>query len=104
MVELKDEADVAVAELHQRVVVERGEVGVGEMNRPRVGAVQPAQQMQQRALADAGRTDDRHHLSMRDAKIQISEHVNVLGSDTIRLVEPRDVDESHQRYSNLSAC
>ena len=43
--------------------------------------------MQQRALADAGRADDRDHLAGSTDKIQIAQHVQALRSDEIALVD-----------------
>ena len=43
--------------------------------------------MQQRAFADAGRADDRHHLACLDREIQIAQHVQALASDLIALVD-----------------
>src|SRR4029434_10711777 len=101
VVKLKDEPDVPVAKLHQRGIVQRSQVGICQMNRPRIGAIQSAKQMQQRALADSRCADDGEHLALCDAEAQIAQHVNLLPADLIRLVEAVDVDERHDAYSNL---
>ncbi len=95
MMELKDEADVAVAKLHERGIVERPEIGVGNDDLSRVGAVEAAEQVQQRALANARRADDRDHLAVGDVQFEIAEHVDALRTQLIDLVEALDVDECH---------
>ena len=57
--------------------------------RPDVGAIEPAQQVQQRALADAARADDGDHLPALDDQIEVAEHVDVLRADAVALVEAR---------------
>ena len=44
----------------------RGDVDLADMNRPAFHAVQPAKQMQERALADTGGPNHRHHLATLD--------------------------------------
>ena len=58
--------------------------------------------MQQRALADAGGADDRHHLAALDVEVEIAQHVQPLAADDVGLVQPGDADERH--HSNRSAC
>ena len=48
------------------------------LDRSRVHPIEPAQQMQQRALADAGRADHRDHFAALDRQIQIAQHVQAL--------------------------
>ena len=67
MMELEHEADVPVAERRQLVGRHAREVGVADRARAGVERVEPAEHVQQRALADAGRADDRDHLAPFDA-------------------------------------
>ncbi len=100
--ELKDEADLAIAEGHARLVVHLVDLGVTDPHAPGVEAVEPAHHVQQRALADARRADDREHLALLDLEIEAAQHVDPRRRRRIRLDEARDLDECH-RYSYLSA-
>ena len=42
--------------------------------RARVDAIEAAEHVQQRALPDARRADDRHHLARLDLQIEIAQH------------------------------
>ena len=75
VMELEDEADVAVAEARppRRPAApsarrRRSTIAAG------VGAIEPAEHVQQRALADAGRADNRHHLAGLDRQVEIAQH------------------------------
>ena len=95
VMKLKDEADVAVSKLHQRGIVERPQIGVGDDDLSRVGAVQSSDQMQERALPHARRTDDRDHLSEGNVQFEITKDVDALRTQLVDLVQALDVDESH---------
>ena len=64
MVELEDEADVTVAEVRQRLVLEAADVGALDDDGPAVGAVERADDVQQGRLAGTGRADNRHYLTI----------------------------------------
>ena len=53
VVKLEDEPDVAVAELHERVVAQRPQVGIGDANLPRICAIESTEKVKQRALPHA---------------------------------------------------
>ena len=95
MVKLEDKTDVAVAELDQRRTEHDGQHGIRDMYRSGVRPVEPAEQVQQCALADARRSDNRQHLAFRDLEIQIAKHVNTLAADNVGLVEGFDAYERH---------
>jgi hypothetical protein len=53
VVKLEDEPDVAVAELDERRVRHRGQLGVGHANLTGIRAIEPAEEVEQRALSHA---------------------------------------------------
>ena len=78
VMELEDEPDVPVAKLHERGVVHLRQRLSRHHDRARAGTIEAAQQVQQRALADARRADDGHHLPRLHVEIEIAQHVNAL--------------------------
>ncbi len=95
MVELEDEAHVPISKLHQRCVVQRFEIRVGDDNLSGVGSIESAQQMEQGALAHTGRANDRHHLAIRHMQLEIAEHVDALRTQLVHLVQALNVYERH---------
>ena len=95
MMELKDEADVPVAKPHERGIVERTKIRVGNDDLSRVRAIQASDQMQQRALPYSRRADNRDHLAMGNVQLEVAKHVDPLGTQLVDLVEALDVDEWH---------
>ena len=63
--------------------------------RPDLGPIEAAEQMQQRALADAAGADDGDHLAGVDRQIEIAQDVDVLRADAVALVQRGDFDEGH---------
>ena len=63
------------------------DLGVADHDRPRIAAVEPAQQMEQRALSNTRRTHHRDHLALLDGKIQIAQDVETLVADEVALVD-----------------
>ena len=74
--ELEDEADVAVAELHELGVRRDREPDAVDPDLAGVDAVETAEHVQQRALADAGGPDDRDHLAPLDAHVETAQHAD----------------------------
>jgi len=70
VVELEDEADLPVPERRPLGRPQRGDVGAVEQVRPAVQVVERAEEVQQRALADAALADDRHQLPPRDREVE----------------------------------
>ena len=66
MMELVDEAEGAVAQAAARGVGQLAHGLAGHEHLARRGHIQPAQQVQQGALAGAGGADDGHGLAARD--------------------------------------
>ncbi len=94
--ELEHEADVPVAEGHERRVVGAGHVDVAHANRAGVGAIEAAEHVQERALAHARRAHDRHHLAEADGDLEIAQHVEpVAGAGVVLLHAARDEERRH---------
>ena len=93
--ELEDEADARVAEADQGVVRQRAEVAPVDDHRAAVGPIEPAEQVQQGALADAAGAHHGHHLAGFDRQLQVAQDVDVVGADAVALVEGGDGDEGH---------
>ena len=102
VVELEHEPHVLVAERDHRLVREAAELDLVDADRARVGRVEPAQDVQQRALADARRSDDGHHLAALEREIEILEHGQARAADGVALREAGDVDERHSSASAVS--
>ena len=72
---LKHEADVPVAKRDQLGIGDARQVDVADAHFPAVGPIESAEHVQERALPDAGRAHDRHHLALLDGEIEIAQHV-----------------------------
>ena len=72
--ELKDEADPAVAEGDDLASASAVSVAAGDSDAALVGPIQPAEDVQQRALADARGADNRHHLAGVDRQVEVAKH------------------------------
>ena len=70
MEELEDEADLLPAQLRQRVLVEFGDVHIVDQHGSGRRRVQAGDQSEERRLAAARRSDDRHELSVGDLQCQ----------------------------------
>ena len=95
VMELEDEPDLRVPERHQR---RRPPSCRGRDPGRRCGpirAVEAAEQMEERALADAAGADDGDHFAGVDRQIEIAQHVDVLRADAIAFVQRGDFDEGH---------
>ena len=77
MVELVDEAEMAVAPLALLGRVEGREVAAAEIDAARGRRLEAAEQMQQRALARARRADDGERLAAPDLEVDALQHVDV---------------------------
>ena len=65
MVKLEDEPDVSVPERHDLGIGQRGQHRAVDDDGPLLGAIEPAEDVQQRALAGARCADDGEHLARR---------------------------------------
>ncbi|MNM27476.1 hypothetical protein D3C81_379690 [compost metagenome] len=74
VVELVDETQRLVAQQAARGVRQRGHALTGDIDLARGGRIQPAQQVQQRALAGTGGADDRNRLACGHRQVQAIEH------------------------------
>ena len=95
VVELEHEADVTVAEGDERVARHRAEVRVADANRSAVDRVEPAEDVQQRALADARGADDRHHLARLDEEIEAAQHRQRRRPHGVALVDAGRGEHAH---------
>ena len=92
VVELEDEADVAVPEGDELAIGHPRDLPPLDPDRPLVDAIQPAQHVQEGALPHAGGADDRHHLAARDRELHAAQHDEPPAGDRIALDDPRRLD------------
>ena len=91
--ELKDESHVLVSKRHQLHIAEGAELDVANLHAAAVALVQASQHVQQRALADAGGSHDRQHLSAFGTQIEAAQHGQLPVADNVALVKVLDLDE-----------
>ena len=94
---LEHEADLPVAKRDELRIRQRRQVRAVDGDRPRVRAIEAAEQMQQRALADAGGADDGDHLSGLDLQIEIPKHDERPSADRIALGDAGRLEERHRQ-------
>ena len=82
---MKDEADLPVADFGELQVVELAEVFAIEQHRAARGPVQRADDLQQGALAGAGRADDGDSFAARDFERHGAEHTYASGVTGARI-------------------
>ena len=70
---LEDEPDPVTSQQRERLVVERGDLGVAEVDLARGRAVEAGQQVQQRRLAGSRGTHDRGELTLGQADADVVE-------------------------------
>ena len=76
MMELVDEAERAIAQHPRAPLAQRVNVlPVDPHLCPVVGAIQPAENLQQRRLAGAGRADDCEPLAASDSEVHAPQHL-----------------------------
>src|SRR5262245_39584892 len=95
MMKLKDEADVAVPELDELGVAHRREFELLNPNRSAVDAIEAAERVQQRALANPGCTDDGYHLAAFNRQIEVAQNMDLLRTDPVVLVQMLNGYEWH---------
>ena len=83
MVELENEADVPVSKLDERRIGHSRDVDTGQLDDSGIRAIEAAKHVEQRALAYAGCTNNRHHLARCDVDVEIPQHVNALIPDDV---------------------
>ena len=98
IVKLEDEADVPRAPRGQFAVGQLVHALAGDAHRAFGGPVQPADQVQQRALARARRPHQRQKFARRHLQMQVRQHVNVFRAAMEDLLHAIDV---HQRAIGL---
>jgi hypothetical protein len=65
---LEDETDMVTPEFRLPLLIQRADLLALKADRPRIRAVERAEQVQQGALARAGRPDDRGEFARPDAQ------------------------------------
>ena len=100
---LKNEADVLIAERHQRGIRHAPELDIADPDSPGVDRIKAAEHVEQRALADPGGSHDGNHLAALEREVEVFEHRQRLLADDITLREPGDGDERHISVVSLSA-
>ena len=104
VVELEDEADVGGAPARP---ARRSRAGRCAGRRPRdapVGRrVQPADQVEQRGLAGAGRAHQRHEVAARDVEVDAVQHLDLLAAAAIDLGDAADLDQGRRSAAGPSA-
>ncbi len=102
--ELVDEAQRAVAQRAALGLVEAGEVAARHLDAAGGGLVEPAEQVQQRALAAARRADDGHLLAAADLEVDRRQDGHVQLALNEGLGEPAGAQHRlHHSYLSASA-
>ena len=97
MVELEDKSNMPVPERDKRCLRQRPQIGLADVDGPRIDAVEATKQVEQGALADTRGPNDGDHLAAFDAKLEIPQNVELLSADVIGLVESCSGEERHRR-------
>src|SRR5437870_1050220 len=87
MIELKDEAELPIPDPAPLAGADGGQVLAVILDRPFVGRVQRAQQVQQRALARAGPALDRDELAGTYREVAVPEHRRQLAAHAVALLQ-----------------
>src|SRR6266849_6701831 len=106
--ELEDEAHVPVAEPGHLVVGHSGHVAAVDRDRSFVGTIEPAEEMEQRRLADAGRADYGEHFATLHGEVHVAEHGHRYLGIAIRFRQRTRFEKRHHpiismRRAQLSA-
>ncbi len=92
IVRLKDEADPRGADLGQLVVAHLRDVVVAEHEAAGGGPIEAAEQVEQRALAGAGRAHDRDVVALGHVERHAAQGVDRLAAEHVVLAEIGDAD------------
>ena len=95
MEELEDEADVAPSHRRQGALGRARHVDPAELDAPRLGAVEPAEQVQQRRLAASGAAENGDDLARLDLEIGAVEHASRDAARAEGLDEPAGAHHRH---------
>jgi hypothetical protein len=90
--ELENEAELQVAELRQRFLIEREQILALEINLARGRLFQAPHNMEQRGLAGSRLPHDRDLLARLDRQIETAQHANLTISVIECLVEAAHLD------------
>src|SRR5258706_4507285 len=98
---LKHEADVLVANRRQLVVVEMRDIAAAEHVDTARRAIEASQNVHERRLAGARRSDDRHELPGVDLEREAVERLHAHVAEVIRL---REVTKRNERHYCVTTC
>ena len=93
---LKHEADLAVADLREFVVVQPRDVAVLEPVLARGRTIEAAEDVHERRLAGSRRSDDRHELSFFDVERDAAQRADGNVADLVGLDQLADPEQRHQ--------
>src|SRR5512143_26522 len=93
IVELEDEADVRASPFRERALAHRRDLPVADDDPARGGAVDARDEVQERGLARARGTHERHEIPLVDRERQVVEHGEDLGVARVLFHERVDADE-----------
>jgi hypothetical protein len=93
VVGLKDVADVREAELREFTIGQRGKALAAELDFAVVGAIQSAEQVQQRALARAGRAAQRDELAGFHGEVHAAQDFHEAGADAVGFAQAGGAEE-----------
>jgi hypothetical protein len=104
VVELVDEAQGAVAHAPALRLGQRHERSALDRHLARARRVEPAEEVQQRALARARRADDRDALARRHVQVDAEQHRHVLRAAAVGLLQaPAGEDGGRRRLTHSAA-
>src|SRR5262249_45706269 len=97
-----NEADVTVAEGDDLGIREPGQLRLADDDPPGIGRIESAENVQQRALADARGADNRHHLAALEREVDAAQHRQPVGADDVALRQAGDVDKWHLLFERVA--
>src|SRR5262245_1803454 len=97
MVELIDESDATIAQRSARTGVQTRDLHPFDRNRARVRICEPAQDVQQRALARAGTPENRDAVAARDFEVDTAQHRQRLRPEMKRLDHVATLERSRSK-------
>ena len=104
MIGLKNKADLPVAQPRQRARGQGAQIRPVKYNFPRVGQVQPAQQVQQRAFPRPGRAAQRQELAALHRQLHVPQHLQPAPAHQIGLAHPARRKDRSPAVSGAPAC
>ena len=101
VVKLEHKPHVLPPESRQPVVVQRAQIVIHKADRTAAGNIQPAQNIQQRGLAAAGRPQQNHKFSGKQIQRNPAQRLHL---DLAHLVHLRQVPRGEHRSRRIDGC